>query len=123
MAEPAASAGAAVTTGVVSIAGVALGLQYDVLAAGLAGGLWSLTYRDSEPGWMGLAKRGGSAIVASLVAGYLTPLGAVLLTQIAPASTADLLRLPAAALIGLFAHRGGEWLLALAQKKVEGVTP
>ncbi len=117
MADPISTAGAAVVAGAVTIAGVTLGLQYDVLAAGLAGGLWSLTFQDPAPIW----KRGVSALTAAIVAGYLAPVvatvGASFAAQYAPVVTPAILRLPVALAVGFLTHEIGPFALRFLRKK------
>lgn len=111
------------TAGAVSIAGIALGLQYDVLAAGLAGGLWALSYQPPAPVW----KRALSAMTASLIAGYLGPVAATVIASVSakavPQMTAEMIRLPIAMGIGFLAHQIGPFLLKLFQKKAGEMAP
>lgn len=122
MAEPASSAVlAAATTAGLTIFGVATGLHPSILLAGLAGGLWALSYQEPTPAW----KRVAVTIMAGIVAGYLTPAVAAGVTSIGAwpqAVTSDLVQLPIAVLIGLLSHRVlGPALLRIAAQKAEEV--
>jgi len=126
MAEPAASLGAALcTTGGVCIAGVTLGLQYEVLAAGLAGGLWSLQGLDpATPPW----KKGLTAMMSALVAGYLAPGASELI--VAGASKVGWvientgpLQIFSGVMIGLVAHDVPPLLRQWMKRKAEGGAP
>lgn len=120
MAEPASSAAlAAATTAGLTIFGVATGLHPAILLAGLAGGLWALSYQEPAPAW----KRVAVTIMAGIVAGYLTPAVAAGVTSIGAwpqAVTRDLVQLPIAVVIGLLSHRVlGPALLRIATQKAE----
>lgn len=120
MAEPVSSAAlAAATAAGLTIFGVATGLHPAILLAGLAGGLWALSYQDPSPVW----KRVAVTIMAAIVAGYLTPAVAAGVTSIGawPQNvTRDLVQLPIAVVIGLLSHRVlGPALLRIATQKAE----
>lgn len=124
MAEPTSStiAVAAATATGLTVFGVATGLQPAILLAGLAGGLWALSYQDPVPAW----KRVSVTVIASLVAGYLAPAVCVGVTEIngwPRALSGDLVQLPIAVLIGLLAHRViGPAILRIAAKKADEVS-
>lgn len=123
MAEPTSSAAfAAATAAGLTIFGVATGLHPEILLAGLAGGLWALSYQPSTSA----GKRVAVTIMASIVAGYLTPAIATGVTSIGAwpqALTRDILQLPIAVMIGLLSHRVlGPALLRFASRKAEEVT-
>lgn len=122
MAEPASSSAAlTITAAGLTIFGISTGLHPPILLAGLAGGLWSLSYQPPLPAWRRLAV----ATLASIIAGYLTPAVAVGITSIAvwpPAMSNDLMQLPIAVTIGLLAHRVlGPAVMRFAAKKAEEV--
>lgn len=123
MAEPTSSvlfAGA--TAAGLTVFGVATGLHPAILLAGLAGGLWALSYQEPAPVW----KRAAVTIMAAIVAGYLTPAVAAGVTSIGAwpqGVTHDMVQLPIAVLIGLLAHRVlGPALLRIAAQKAEEVS-
>lgn len=123
MAEPTSSAAlAAPTAAGLTVFGVATGLHPAILLAGLAGGLWALSYQEPMPAW----KRVAITIMAAVVAGYLSPAVAAGVTSIEswPNSvTLDLVQLPIAVVIGLLSHRIlGPALLRIAAQKAEGVS-
>ena len=121
MTEP-ASGGAALilaTTGL-TVFGIATGLDPAILLAGLAGGLWALSYKEPAP----VLKRIAVTVMSAIVAGYLTPAVAAGVTSIGAwpqVVTKDLLKFPVAVLIGLLAHRvlGPAILRIAASKKQE----
>lgn len=123
MAEPASSglSLAATATGL-TLFGVATGLDPAILLAGLAGGLWALSYQPPAPAW----KRVAVTAMASIIAGYLTPAivaGATSLDAWPHAITHDLLQFPVAVLIGLLTHRVlGPAILRIAARKAEEST-
>lgn len=124
MPEPTSSAAAlaAATATGLTIFGVATGLHPSILLAGLAGGLWALSYQEPSPAW----KRVGLTVMASIVSGYLTPAVAAGVTSLGawPQSvTRDVVQLPIAVLIGLLSHRVlGPALMRFAAQKAEEVT-
>lgn len=124
MAEPTTSAAAlaAATATGLTIFGVATGLHPSILLAGLAGGLWALSYQEPAPAW----KRVAITVMASIVSGYLTPAVAAGVTSLGawPQSvTHDVVQLPIAVLIGLLSHRVlGPALMRFAAQKAEEVT-
>ena len=124
MPEPTSSAAAlaAATATGLTIFGVATGLHPSILLAGLAGGLWALSYQEPSPAW----KRVGLTVMASIVSGYLTPAVAAGVTSLGawPQSvTRDVVQLPIAVLIGLLSHRVlGPALMRFTAQKAEEVT-
>lgn len=124
MPEPTSSAAAlaAATATGLTIFGVATGLHPSILLAGLAGGLWALSYQEPSPAW----KRVGLTVMASIVSGYLTPAVAAGVTSLGawPQSvTRDVVQLPIAVLIGLLSHRVlGPALMRFAAQKAEEVS-
>lgn len=113
MAEPSATAGIAVATGL-TIFGLSTGLDPAILIAGLAGGLWAQTYHPPASIW----RRVALVALAAILAGYLAPAFAAL------AASSDTVRgvftLPLAVLIGLTSHRVlGPAFMRFAAKKAE----
>lgn len=122
MAEPTSSiALMAATAAGLTIFGVATGLHPAILLAGLAGGLWALSYHPPMPIW----KRCAVTVIAAVVAGYMTPIAAAAVASIdmvANFATIDMVQLPIAVLIGLLAHKVlGPAFLRIAAKKAEEV--
>lgn len=120
MAEPTSSAAfAAATAAGLTFFGVATGLHPAILLAGLAGGLWALSYQEPAPAW----KRVAAAVMASVVAGYFAPAvaaGVTVLDVWPNILTRDLVQLPIAVLIGLLSHRVlGPALLRIGVQKAE----
>ena len=71
MAEPTISAaGGALALGTVTLTGSILGLEYDVLLVGLAGGLVALSMVEQT----GRLKMAISVVTSALVAGYVGPI-------------------------------------------------
>lgn len=91
MSEPAILA-ASTAAGLV-VAGVATGLQPELLMAGAAGGWWAMSYQDSIPAF----KRASRIVISSLVAAWATPLAA----SFVDLPQAPALQLPVALVIGL----------------------
>lgn len=122
MPEPTSSLAATVTATGLTLFGVATGLHPSILLAGLAGGLWALSYQEPSPAWRRIAV----TVMAAVIAGYLTPAVAAGVTSISAwpnAVTRDLVQLPIAVLIGLLAHRVlGPALLRIAEQKIEEAT-
>lgn len=121
MAEPTSSAVAlaSATAAGLTIFGVVTGLQPAILLAGLAGGLWALSYQDPAPA----VNRVAATVMSSIISGYLTPSVSAGVTSISlwpPAITSDLAKMPIAVLIGLLSHRVlGPALLRIAAKKAK----
>lgn len=121
MSEP-TSAVAALTVGTgLTVFGVATGLHPSVLLAGLAGGLWSLSYDPPAGAW----RRVAVTCTASIVAGYLAPAvaaGVAALDVVPRSVTVDVLQLPLAVLIGLVSRQAlGPALLRIVTRKSEEV--
>jgi len=122
MPEPTSSVVALTATSAgLTIFGVATGLHPAILLAGLAGGLWSLSYQGPLP----VMKRVAVTVISAIIAGYLTPAVAAGVTSIGAwpqAVTKDLVQLPIAVVIGLLAYRVlGPSVLRIAAKKAEEV--
>jgi 4-hydroxybenzoate polyprenyltransferase len=105
MAEPTSSAAALMATTMgLTLFGMATGLHPEILLAGLAGGLWALSYQPPAPAW----KRVAVTVMAAIIAGYLTPAivaGATSIDVWPRAVTRELVQFPIAVLIGLLANR------------------
>lgn len=105
-----------------TIFGVATGLHPEILLAGLAGGLWALSYHPPMP----IAKRVSITCIAAIVAGYMTPAIAVGVTSFSAwpqAVTADMMHMPVALLVGLLCYRVlGPAIYRFANKKAEEVS-
>lgn len=101
MAEPASStAGIAIAAGTITLTGSILGVHYDALLAGFAGGLVALSYLPA----MTVPRIAGTVIAASLMAGFFAPMTAAGALNFFPwmNGTGDSLRLAMAAGIGIF---------------------
>lgn len=123
MADPASSMAAAVVTASgITIFGVALGLQPEIMVAGLAGGLWAVSFQPE----VSVLKRLGTTVLAAVLAGYGAPMASAGVTAL-PAwpdvLTRELVQLPIAVLIGLLSHSVlGPTLLRIAQRKADEVS-
>lgn len=85
----------------ITIAGIATGLNYEVLLAGFAGALASISYLEA----MTLFRRIGSLVSATLLAGYTAPVGATYVAKWLPAIADSLTPLVFASfIIGLLAQ-------------------
>lgn len=105
-----------------TIFGVSTGLDPAVLIAGFAGGLWAQSY--SPPAhWL---QRLAATALAAILAGYLAPAGAAVLSAsetIKVALPGHALQLPVAVLVGLLAQRVlGPAIMRFARKKSEDAT-
>ena len=106
------AAAAAYTVGTITITGSFLGLQYDLLLVGMAGGLVALSFFEQTT----RTKMAISVITSALVAGYATPVAYVGVLEFATwtAKTGDALRWLCAFGIGLSAQTvvplGIKWL-------------
>lgn len=123
MAEPTSSAAAlTATTMGLTLFGMATGLHPAILLAGLAGGLWALSYQPPTS----VLKRVAVTAMAAIIAGYLTPAvaaGVASLDVWPRAVTRDLLQFPVAVLIGLLAHRVlGPAILRIGASKAEEIS-
>jgi hypothetical protein len=72
MAEPASStaAGVAIAAGTITLTGSILGVHYDALLAGFAGGLVWLTFQPA----VSVVRIAGSIVASSLIAGFVAPI-------------------------------------------------
>ena len=104
MAEPASSTvGIAIAAGTITLTGSILGVQYDALLAGLAGGLVSLSYLPAMT-WGRIA---GSVAGSSLIAGWFAPLASIAAANYFPfvgGAGESTIRIAAAAALGLGAQ-------------------
>ena len=104
MAEPASSTvGIALAAGTITLTGSILGVQYDALLAGLAGGLVSLSYLPPMRG----PQIAGSVIGSSLIAGWFAPVASVTAANYFPflsSAGESGIRIAAAAGLGLCAQ-------------------
>lgn len=113
MAEPSITAGI-IAAGGVTLFGVSTGLDPSLLIAGFAGSAWAQSYCVPTAIW----RRAVMMLIASVIAGYLSPS----LAALAAASSDALkdgapLQLPAAVLIGLTTHQVlGPAVMRLAAK-------
>lgn len=124
-------AASSVTAVPLVIAGVSLGLQVDVLIAGLAGAVAAIVLLDSVPrtndSWRELlrstGKRVSVAVVSAAVAGYLSPVAAAILGGVLPATAADPLgratALACALILGGGAQRFLKALVDRGARKIE----
>lgn len=92
----------------VSIFGVATGLSYDVLLAGFAGGLVSLSYIEPQGIW----RRIWTLTMATIIAGYSAPVAASWISKVTLGG-ADLPLVAAGFFAGLF---GQAMIPALAHR-------
>ncbi|HJV54315.1 MAG TPA: restriction endonuclease [Noviherbaspirillum sp.] len=103
MAEPASStAGVAIAAGTITLTGTFLGVHYDALLAGFAGGLVSLTYLPAMP----RSKIAGTVAGSSILAGYFAPVIAAGAQHYFPwlEAVGDFMRLASAAGLGVSAQ-------------------
>lgn len=117
MAEPASStaAGVAIAAGAITLSGSILGVHYDALLAGFAGGLVWLTFQPSMPA----VRIASSMVASSLIAGFFAPLAAVGAVNFFPwlSEVGDSLRMAAAAGLGIGAQVIVPALLNLIREK------
>ena len=115
---PAATAAAAGLT----VFGVTTGIDPALLLAGFAGGLWAQSY-SAPTHWL---HRVAATALAGVLAGYLTPAAAVILSAsdtVKGALPGHALQLPVAVLVGLLAQRViGPAVMRIARKKSEDLT-
>ncbi|KQW97145.1 hypothetical protein ASC94_10160 [Massilia sp. Root418] len=104
MAEPASSTvGVAIAAGTITLTGSILGVQYDALLAGLAGGLVSLSYLPP----MSPVRIAGSVAGSSLIGGWFAPLASITAANYFPfisGAGETAVRIAAAATLGLCAQ-------------------
>lgn len=120
MAEPTSSAAIiAATAAGLTLFGVATGLHSGILLAGLAGGLWALSYLPPMLWW----QRTLVAFIGALIAGWATPPVALGLTSFAwwpKPVTPEIIQFPIAVAIGLLAHTViGPALIRIARAKAQ----
>lgn len=123
MAEPTSSiALIAATAAGLTILGVATGLHPAILLAGLAGGLWALSFLPPMAWWQRIL----AAVVGSLVAGWCTPVVALGITSFdwwPKPVTPEIVQFPIAVAIGLLAHTViGPALIRIARAKADEVS-
>jgi hypothetical protein len=109
MAEPnATAAGAVLALGTVTLTGTILGMHYDALAVGFVAALIALLHMPEKNGAPRSPLRVFSLVAgAAFLAGMLSPVAAVAATNYLPWTAAlgrDVLRLAAAAMIGVGVH-------------------
>lgn len=105
--------GAGMAVPVLAVAGVSLGIRFDVLIAGFAGAMAAMVLLDTVPRtsdtWLELlrttVRRLGVALASAAVAGYLSPVVAALLGALLPAGSVA--ALPAVERAGAFLLGGG----------------
>ncbi len=136
MADPisptAATLGASGLTAVpLVVAGVSLGLQVDVLIAGLAGAVAAIVLLDTVPrsndSWRELVRSTGKrvsvAVVSAAVSGYLSPVAAAIVQALLPAASADsngrTIALACALILGGGAQRIFKALVERGARKIE----
>lgn len=120
MPEPTSSiAFIAATAAGLTVFGVATGINPSILLAGLAGGMWSLSYQPPMSVW----RRAAVIVCGAVVAAYLTPIAVAVLASFSwwPASASvEMAQLPLALLIGLLAYKViGPSVLRIAARKAE----
>lgn len=106
----------------ITVLGVSTGLDPALLLAGFAGGLWAQSY--SPPAhWL---QRLAATSLASILAGYFTPVAVVLLSAsqtVKGALPGHDLQLPVAVLVGLLVQRVlGPAIMRIVRKKSEDLT-
>lgn len=119
MAEPSSTAGAvAVATGVITITGSIVGLQYDALLFGLLGGLISLMHVSvGSP-----VRMAGTLATAAILGAISSQFSPALIANIPglPLVKPDHVRLAAALLVGLFGQFTIPLLMNWMKSKSEG---
>ena len=94
--------GIALATGAITISGSIIGVQYDALLAGLAGGLISLSYLPTMP----KLKVASTIFSSVMVAGFFAPIAEAIVIKYAPWMHAgNPLRMAAAFALGIAAQR------------------
>lgn len=114
MAEPASSI-VAIAAATITLSGSVIGLQYDALLAGLAGGLLSLLYLPSMP----VLKIAGAVAGSALLAGFFAPVIAAAAQHFFPwlQTLGDFLRLAGGAALGL----GGQVLIPAGLRRLRSM--
>ena len=110
----------AIVATTITVWGIATGLSYEVLLAGFAGGLVSLSYLPA----MGMWRRLWTLLTSTLTAGYSAPLAVVYLTKMVAAEASPL----AVLIFCSFALGVGAQILipaalAMARRKLEDLEP
>lgn len=102
MAEPASSTvGIAIAAGTITLTGSILGVQYDSLLAGLAGGLASLSYLPTTT----IVRTAGSVASSALIAGWCAPFAVLAVANFLPSAAGEpAMRIAAAGVLGLCAQ-------------------
>lgn len=116
MAEPASStAGIAIAAGTITLTGSILGVHYDALLAGFAGGLVALSYLPA----MTVPRIAGTVAAASLLAGFFAPVIAMGALNYFPwmSGAGDSLRIATAAGLGIFGQALIPAVLGYIRKK------
>ncbi len=114
--EPTSSVSAiAVSATGLTLLGISTGLQPDILLAGFAGGLWSLTYQPPAP----LFRRAAATLGSAVVAGYLSPIAVAVLRSALPGDLSrEIAQTSFGLLIGLISQRViGPAVLRIADRK------
>lgn len=102
----------------VVVLGVATGLSYDVLLAGFAGGLVSLSF--IEP--LGIWRRIWTIMTATLTAGYTAPAALPWLTKVSPEG-AEIPLVFAGFFVGVFGQALIPWGINLMRRWMGGFHP
>ncbi|MBI3229538.1 MAG: hypothetical protein HYZ45_04935 [Burkholderiales bacterium] len=116
MAEIASSTatGIALATGAITVSGSIIGVQYDALLVGLAGGLISLSYLPPMP----KLKVASTIFTSVMVAGFFAPVAEAIVAKYAPWMNAgNPLRMALAFALGICAQRLIPLLVSWVQKK------
>lgn len=102
MSDPASTTGVALAALSITVTGSVLGVQYDALLIGFAGGLVALSFLPS----MTWGKVAGSVFTSSVLAGFFAPIAAAAAKNYLPwlVVVGDALRIASAAAIGVSAQ-------------------
>lgn len=101
----------------ITVLGVATGLSYEVLLAGFAGGLVSLSFLNP----VGIWRRIWTPITATLTAGYTAPVAASWGARMIEAPNPLTLLVFSAFLIGVLAQALIPWAFRVAQKRADAM--
>lgn len=119
--DPASSAANAITAAGITIFGISIGLQPDILLAGFWGAVWSMTYIDKMP----IGKRAVVTCTSTIIAGYATaPVFDAItgLQMFQSNSITPLAKYVIAIGIGFTAHKIiGPAILRLSSKKIDEI--
>jgi len=107
----------AVTATSITVLGVATGLNYDVLLAGFAGGLVSLSYLNPTGVW----RRIWTPITATLTAGYVAPVANRWFSETMTSPDDLALRMFSAFVIGVLTQALIPLAFKLVQKKADSI--